>query len=84
MSCVQIVSNLPTHSFSQLLASKGYTHLTLQIGSGKYEPTAVESIKDVHIEFYWYKQSLEEDMTASSLVISHGGTGMCMCMCVKD
>ena len=78
---IKLYTDLPPHTFSQLLASKGYTHLTLQTGSGKYEPTA---IKDVHIEFYSYKKSLEEDMTASSLIISHGGTGVCMCMCVKD
>ena len=39
----------------------------------------MESIKDVHIEFYSYKKSLEGDMTVASLIISHGGTGGCMC-----
>lgn len=59
---------------TQLLHSKGYRHITLQIGQGQYEPRQGIGAEGVNVEFYRYKASLKEDMCGASLIISHGGT----------
>ena len=58
----------------QLLASQGYTHLTLQIGQGEFEPDPPN--EGVSVEWYRYKQTLRDDMSSAALIISHGGDVM--------
>ncbi len=58
---------------SQLLVSKGYTNVTLQIGRGDYEPQS-EPQAAIEMDVYRYKSSLQDDMKRASLIISHGGT----------
>ena len=60
---------------SQLLVNKGYTHLTLQIGRGSYEPPTPPKVAGIQLEFYRFKSSLQEDMQKASLILSHGGKG---------
>lgn len=57
----------------QVLINKGYTHLTLQIGRGNYEPPTPLEVNGIQLEFYRFKPSLHDDMKRASLVISHGG-----------
>ena len=54
--------------FSEL----GYTHLTLQIGKGDFEPSASDSTA-LTTTVYQYKPSIVEDIKSADLVISHAG-----------
>ena len=54
----------------------GFTHLILQIGSGK-EPT-IPNMKRIHVSWYRLKESISSDIESASLVISHAGAGTCL------
>ena len=61
------------HTHTQLLVKKGYTHLTLQIGRGSFEPRTPPEVAGLQLEYYRFKPTLQEDMQRTSLIISHGG-----------
>lgn len=50
----------------------GYKKLIIQIGRGSYEPESFRS-KNFALEYYRYKESLKDDMSLASLIISHAG-----------
>ncbi|XP_003391987.1 PREDICTED: UDP-N-acetylglucosamine transferase subunit ALG13 homolog, partial [Amphimedon queenslandica] len=65
--------------FQKLLFSKGYTHLSIQIGHGEYTPADSESgsgrEEGLIVDWFRFKPTLANDMTEASLIISHGGSG---------
>ncbi|XP_019863424.1 PREDICTED: UDP-N-acetylglucosamine transferase subunit ALG13 homolog, partial [Amphimedon queenslandica] len=63
--------------FQKLLFSKGYTHLSIQIGHGEYTPAESGSGRgeELIVDWFRFKPTLANDMTEASLIISHGGSG---------
>ena len=61
----------------QILKRKGYTNLLLQIGNGKFTPKKGEHY-GITIDYYDYKNSLDQDIRAADLIISHAGAGSIM------
>ena len=57
----------------QILKSKGYTKLLIQIGRCEFEPSTDCSVAGFDVEVYRYKPSIEDDISHASLVISHAG-----------
>ena len=68
----RLVETLTSKPITKLLQRLGYTKLLIQIGRGAFEPDAYET-KAFSLEIYRYKNSLKEDMSKASLVISHAG-----------
>ena len=62
-----------TSLIPQLLFSKGYTHLSIQVGHGEYTPDDSDNDGGLMVEWFRFKPTLADDMSAASLIISHGG-----------
>mmetsp|Transcript_52628 Transcript_52628/g.138390 ORF Transcript_52628/g.138390 Transcript_52628/m.138390 type:complete len:165 (+) Transcript_52628:57-551(+) len=69
----KLIETLLTDDVLGALARHGYHTLRLQVGRGA-EP-AVPAKAPIHIEWYRFKPSLQEDMAGASLLISHAGAG---------
>eukprot|EP00128_Syssomonas_multiformis_P011031 Colp12_sorted_trinity150504_noHs@33165 len=69
-----LIETVTREDVLDILAAQGCRRLILQIGKGKAEP-ACRQYKDIKIEYYRYKPSLQEDMQKANLVISHAGAG---------
>uniref|UniRef100_A0A8C4J7E6 UDP-N-acetylglucosamine transferase subunit ALG13 n=1 Tax=Dromaius novaehollandiae TaxID=8790 RepID=A0A8C4J7E6_DRONO len=67
-----LISLLP-----QVLQSRGYRKLVLQIGRGAQEPAPLSTPAFV-LEAFRFKDSLAEDLRRADLVISHAGAGSCL------
>ena len=65
--------------FTQMLVSKGYSRLVVQIGNGSTEPR--EGVDGLTVEWFRLKSSIHEYMSNASLIISHGGECVCI-MCL--
>ncbi|XP_054070731.1 putative bifunctional UDP-N-acetylglucosamine transferase and deubiquitinase ALG13 [Rissa tridactyla] len=61
----------------QVLQSRGYQKLVLQVGRGELKP-APRSSQAVAVEAFRFKDSLAEDLRRADLVISHAGAGSCL------
>ena len=68
-----LIETLLTPAALELLFQQGFSCLRLQVGRGA-DP-AVPSCTPISIEWYRFKDSLEADMRAASLLISHAGAG---------
>lgn len=63
---------------AQVLRSRGYEQLVLQVGRGALEPAPSGSAA-VAVESFRFKDSLARDLRRADLVISHAGTAPCVC-----
>ncbi|KAM6198223.1 UDP-N-acetylglucosamine transferase subunit ALG13-like isoform 1-T1 [Sarcoramphus papa] len=61
----------------QVLQSRGYQKLVLQVGRGALKP-ALHSSPAMAVEAFRFKDSLGEDLRRADLVISHAGAGSCL------
>ncbi|XP_074962772.1 UDP-N-acetylglucosamine transferase subunit ALG13 [Phalacrocorax aristotelis] len=61
----------------QVLQSRGYEKLVLQVGRGALEPELCSS-PALAVEAFRFKESLAEDLRGADLVISHAGAGSCL------
>ena len=68
----RLVETLTSKPVLYVLERLGYTKLIIQIGRGTFEPESFKK-KDFALEFYRYKESLRDDMSKASLIISHAG-----------
>ena len=68
----RLVETLTCKPVLNVLERLGYTKLILQIGRGKFVPEPFKK-KGFALEFYRYKESLRDDMSQASLIISHAG-----------
>lgn len=68
----RLVETLTSKPVLYVLERLGYTKLIVQIGRGAFEPEAFRK-KGFALEFYRYKDSLNQDMNEASLIISHAG-----------
>ncbi|KAK6185057.1 hypothetical protein SNE40_007378 [Patella caerulea] len=68
-----LIQTICSTSVTEELNKLGYTDLILQIGNGK-DPERVDE-QNLNIKFYRFKNSIEEDISNASLVISHAGAG---------
>ena len=73
--CPQAVYELIS-CLTQMLVSKGYSRLVVQIGNGSTEPG--EGVDGLTVEWFRLKSSIHEYMSNASLIISHGGKCVCM------
>eukprot|EP01113_Clastostelium_recurvatum_P008204 TRINITY_DN13849_c0_g1_i1.p1 TRINITY_DN13849_c0_g1~~TRINITY_DN13849_c0_g1_i1.p1 ORF type:complete len:461 (+),score=90.86 TRINITY_DN13849_c0_g1_i1:96-1385(+) len=93
----ELIQEVDSPSFHALLASKGFTHLLMQIGNASYVPkyaslqndkasaTSSEHADDhdssasrkggLDAQYYRFKPHISSDVSSSSLVISHAGSG---------
>lgn len=67
----------------QWMVKHGYTKLVVQYGKGRRPhilrmPTSTTGNLRLDIELYDYKASLDEDMKAADLILSHAGAGTVM------
>jgi len=72
-SLVKVASSQPCR---QLLADLGYSSLVIQLGRGTFKPE--ESDGDgggLKVRYFDFTSNLSDDIAASSLVISHAGSG---------
>ena len=67
-----LVETLTSKPVLDVLERLGFTKLVVQIGRGKYEPECFEK-KSFALEFYRYEESLRDDMSKATLIISHAG-----------
>jgi beta-1,4-N-acetylglucosaminyltransferase len=68
----RLVETLTSKPVLKVLERLGYTKLVVQIGRGMFEPESFKK-KGFALEFYRYKESLKDDMSRASLIISHAG-----------
>ncbi|KAM9269528.1 UDP-N-acetylglucosamine transferase subunit ALG13-like [Cariama cristata] len=61
----------------QVLRSRGYGKLALQVGRGALKP-ALQGSPALAVETFRFKDSLAEDLGRADLVISHAGAGSCL------
>ncbi|KAM9274267.1 UDP-N-acetylglucosamine transferase subunit ALG13-like [Morus bassanus] len=61
----------------QVLQSRGYEKLVLQVGRGALKPELC-STSALAVEAFRFKESLAEDLWRADLVISHAGAGSCL------
>ena len=61
------------------MANLGYTDLTVQIGTGDFEPSESACNHDtVNLTYFRLKPSIFPDIKAADLVVSHAGAGSVM------
>ena len=68
----RLVETLTSKPILNVLQRLGYTKLVVQIGRGLFEPESFKK-KGFALEYYRYKDSLTNDMSQASLIISHAG-----------
>ena len=69
----ELIARMLSAEVLTLLASLGYTRLTLQVGHGT--TPVVPGSAPISVEWYRFKDSLEADMHAAALMVSHAGAG---------
>ncbi|CAG0892401.1 unnamed protein product [Darwinula stevensoni] len=72
-----LVATVTQSNFLSLLSRLGYKKLVLQIGRGTFQPDVMVSGR-LMIEWFRHKPSIEAEIQAASLVISHAGAGTCL------
>ncbi|XP_005093619.1 UDP-N-acetylglucosamine transferase subunit ALG13 homolog [Aplysia californica] len=77
-----LIKKITSEEALETLAALGYSQLTAQIGRGEYEPSESTSRTNGHpaVSVSWFrlKASIEDDIAASDLVVSHAGAGSVM------
>lgn len=77
-----LISSVSTYAFIEAISALGYSRLVIQYGRGA-KPT-LDNVVDtttknlVEVESYCFKPSLQPDMEAASIIISHAGAGSIM------
>lgn len=75
----KLVAAASSPSIQHLLASLGYSHLTIQHGKSPISSTTTSTTDStsretgLQVTTYTYKSSLREDMEQADLIISHAG-----------
>eukprot|EP00116_Pleurobrachia_bachei_P012505 sb/3472767/ len=69
----KLISTVTSPSFLTALQSRGYTSLTAQIG--RYHHPIPVSPDGFSVRCYAYSASIQDDIAAADLVISHAGAG---------
>ncbi|XP_074003533.1 UDP-N-acetylglucosamine transferase subunit ALG13-like [Numenius arquata] len=72
-----LIATVSSPAALQVLRSRGYQKLVLQVGRGELKP-APRSSPAVAVEAFRFKDSLAEDLRRADLVISHAGAGSCL------
>lgn len=73
----ELIVNVTSSEAAQVLKSRGYERLVLQVGRGSFLPDA-ESCPHIRLEAFRFKDSIADDMEQADLVISHAGAGSCL------
>ncbi|XP_076309612.1 alg13 UDP-N-acetylglucosaminyltransferase subunit isoform X3 [Tachypleus tridentatus] len=71
----QLIETVVTPEILQVLSKRGYEKILIQIGKGYFQPVQDGTCVEPVIEYYRYKESIENDIREASLVISHAGAG---------
>uniref|UniRef100_UPI0035902275 UDP-N-acetylglucosamine transferase subunit ALG13-like isoform X2 n=1 Tax=Myxine glutinosa TaxID=7769 RepID=UPI0035902275 len=75
----ELIKQVCSESVMQVLHSRGYSDLVLQVGRGNIEPESVPlHTFGMNVLAYRFKDSLDEDIARASLIISHAGAGSCL------
>ncbi|KAK3157937.1 hypothetical protein QOZ80_2AG0130490 [Eleusine coracana subsp. coracana] len=70
-----LVKAVDSPEVKEALLEKGYTDLLIQMGRGTYVPSKVSGGATLQVDNFTFSPSIAEHMRASSLVISHAGSG---------
>ncbi|KAI3941650.1 hypothetical protein MKX01_018240 [Papaver californicum] len=71
-----LVKAVDTLEVKEELSSKGYTHLTIQMGRGSYIPTKSAGEEGgLVVDYFTFSSSIADYLKSASLVISHAGSG---------
>ncbi|XP_072191921.1 UDP-N-acetylglucosamine transferase subunit ALG13 [Excalfactoria chinensis] len=73
----ELIAAISSPAAEQVLRSRGYRQLVLQIGRGALQPSPQHGPTFVR-EVFRFKESLAEDLRSADLVISHAGAGSCL------
>lgn len=73
----ELVSEVTKSEVLKVLYSKGFQFLTIQIGKGTIIPKEGDNF-GIKVEFFRYKEGLDEDFKKADLIISHAGAGSCI------
>ncbi|XP_055583656.1 putative bifunctional UDP-N-acetylglucosamine transferase and deubiquitinase ALG13 [Falco cherrug] len=71
-----LIATICSPAALQVLQSRGYEKLVLQVGRGALPPAL--SGTALAVEAFRYKESLAEDLGRADLVVSHAGAGSCL------
>lgn len=74
----KLIQTMSDASTLRILNEGHYTDITMQIGRGQFEPVNISDSCDMKMDYFRYKDSLEEDILHADLVVSHAGAGTCM------
>ncbi len=70
----EMIRLVDTDAFLNVLKSRGYTRLLIQLGRGEYLPSRIlQNTFGIQVDYYRYNPEYKRDIEASSLVISHAG-----------
>ena len=71
-----LIAAIDTPEFVAFFKSRRCKRLIVKIGRGKIEPVYITTLTEaIAVEFYRFKPSLAEDMSAADLILSHAGAG---------
>ncbi|KAI4372266.1 hypothetical protein MLD38_010515 [Melastoma candidum] len=72
----KLVMAADTDQVKRELRNKGYTHLVIQMGRGSYIPQKNDGEDgSLVVDYFTFSPSIADHLKASSLVISHAGSG---------
>eukprot|EP00884_Botryococcus_braunii_P019235 jgi/Botrbrau1/5996/Bobra.104_1s0026.1 len=78
-----LISAVDDPAVAEVLVSKGYSRLVMQVGAGAYRPHCLLPLgstqgcapNGLEVEYFEFAPSLRDHMEAASLIISHAGSG---------
>lgn len=74
----KLVAAATSKAALEWMASRGYTSLTVQYGTGQEPKIGVADNCPIAIRIYSFQPSLDEDMRRADLILSHAGAGTVM------
>jgi len=71
----ELIREVCKESVLRAFVDYGYSDITIQIGTGEFEPPSTHNVSGLNLNFFRKKASIREDMEQADLIVSHAGAG---------